>query len=37
MQVGVIVRLCETIEEEIKKVHDYGLKSIQLVNWDMGR
>ena len=35
MHVGVIVRLCDTIEEEIKKVRDYGLKSIQLVNWDM--
>jgi len=35
MNVGVIVRLSENIEEEIKKVHDFGMKTCQLNCWDM--
>ncbi|MBQ3222857.1 MAG: TIM barrel protein [Clostridia bacterium] len=35
MNVGVIVRLHQDIEAEIKKVHDFGMKSCQLNCWDM--
>lgn len=35
MYVGVIVRLSENIEEEIKKVYDLGMRSCQLNCWDM--
>ena len=35
MNVGVIVRLNENVEEEIKKVHDFGMKTCQLNCWDM--
>ena len=35
MNVGVIVRLSQDIEAEIKKVHDFGMKTCQLNCWDM--
>ena len=37
MEVGVLVSLHKQseIEEEIKKVHDFGMKSCQLCAWDM--
>lgn len=35
MYVGVMVSLCENIEEEIKKVADFGLHSCQLNCWKM--
>ncbi len=34
MEIGVLVSLTENIEEEIKKVHDFGMKSCQLCAWN---
>lgn len=34
MQLGVLVQLNKDVENEIKKVHDLGLKSCQLCSWD---
>ena len=34
MEIGVLVLLNEHIEEEIKKVHDFGMESCQLCAWN---
>lgn len=35
MYVGVMVRLCDDIDSEMKKVKEFGITSCQLCNWDM--